>query len=83
VGCRSRAAKSELLRVVVVDGSIVVDHHARLPGRGAHVHPAPGCVDLAERRKALPRALRTTGALDLAPLRAALQELQETSTEGG
>jgi predicted RNA-binding protein YlxR (DUF448 family) len=67
----------------VVDGTIIVDHRKRLPGRGAHVHPDPGCVELAERRKAFPRALRTTGALDLTALHTALQQLQETSTEGG
>jgi len=66
-------AKIDLLRVVVVAGALVADPRGRLPGRGAYVHPDPACVDLAERRKAFPRALRHTGALDLTPLREALE----------
>jgi predicted RNA-binding protein YlxR (DUF448 family) len=70
VGCRTRAAKVDLLRVVAVSGVLVVDRRGRLPGRGAHVHPDPRCVELAERRKAFPRALRQRGPLDLSPLKA-------------
>jgi uncharacterized protein len=33
------------------------------------MHPDPGCLDLAERRKAFPRAFRTEGRLDLTRLR--------------
>jgi predicted RNA-binding protein YlxR (DUF448 family) len=73
VGCRSRAAKLDLLRVVArSDGTIAVDRRGRLPGRGAHVHPDLDCVELAERRRAFQRALRVAGVLDLSPLRAFL-----------
>jgi len=58
VGCRRRVPAAELLRVVAVDGAVVPDVGHRLPGRGAHLHPAVACLDLAERRKAFPRALR-------------------------
>jgi hypothetical protein len=75
VGCRTRAAKIDLLRVVAVSGSLVVDQRGRLPGRGAYVHPDPACVDLAERRKAFPRALRAGGPFDLSPLKAFTQGL--------
>ena len=43
VGCGIRAAKSDLLRVVAVDGEIVADPAARRPGRGAYLHPSPDC----------------------------------------
>jgi uncharacterized protein len=69
VGCRERTAKSELLRVVAVDGVLTPDPAGRLPGRGASVHPDPRCVDLAERRRAFPRALRLAGPLDVTPVR--------------
>ena len=59
LGCRQRAPRPSLLRVVARDGRVVVDAAARLPGRGAWVHPDLGCVDAAERRKAFGRALRT------------------------
>ena len=64
VGCRSRAAAGGLLRVVVVDGVVAPDPRRRLPGRGAWLHPAPECLDRAERRSAFPRALRVPGPLD-------------------
>jgi predicted RNA-binding protein YlxR (DUF448 family) len=69
VGCRARAAKSDLLRVVAVAGSLVPDPRGRLPGRGAHLHPDPNCLALAERRRAFGRALRRAEPLDAASLR--------------
>ncbi|MCW2777150.1 MAG: hypothetical protein JWN17_875 [Frankiales bacterium] len=69
MGCRERAAKSELLRVVVEAGVLTPDPAGRLPGRGASVHPVPWCVDLAEKRRAFPRALRLAGPLDVTPVR--------------
>jgi uncharacterized protein len=47
-----------LLRIVARDGRAVVDTAARLPGRGAWVHPDSGCVENAIRRRAFGRALR-------------------------
>ncbi len=63
VGCGTRAIKSDLLRVVAVDGQIVADPAARRPGRGAYLHPSLDCVERARRRRAIPRALRVTGPL--------------------
>lgn len=73
VGCRAKAAKPALLRVVVVwdqgTAHLMPDPAGRLPGRGAAVHLDPRCVDLAENRRAFPRALRLAGPLDVAPVR--------------
>ncbi|NEA65471.1 YlxR family protein [Streptomyces sp. SID12488] len=69
VGCRERAAKKDLLRIVAVEGECVPDHRGTLPGRGAYTHPALVCLDLAVRRRAFPRALRVQGALDVVALR--------------
>ncbi|WP_459182931.1 YlxR family protein [Streptomyces sp.] len=69
IGCRERAAKKDLLRVVVVGDELVPDDRGTLPGRGAYVHPATICLDLAVRRRAFPRALRVQGTLDTADLR--------------
>ncbi|GAA2967726.1 MULTISPECIES: YlxR family protein [Streptomyces] len=68
VGCRERAAKSELLRIVVVEGECVPDPRGTLPGRGAYVHPAPACLALAVRRRAFPRAFRGRAPLDTTAL---------------
>jgi predicted RNA-binding protein YlxR (DUF448 family) len=81
VGCRSRAARSVLLRVVVVGGNLVPDRRATLPGRGAWLHRDLHCLDEAERRRAIPRALRVSGPLDTAAVRVEL--VQEDSTSAG
>ncbi|MFB7501229.1 YlxR family protein [Streptomyces sp. NPDC056161] len=69
VGCRQRAAKIELLRIVVAGDACVPDPRGTLPGRGAYVHPVPVCLDQAVRRRAFPRALRVPGPLDVMALR--------------
>ncbi|PWN04004.1 DUF448 domain-containing protein [Nocardioides silvaticus] len=73
IGCRERAAKRELLRVIAGSDAhgrpvVVPDPDATAPGRGAHLHPTPGCYDLAVRRKAFSRALRVEGGLSSAPV---------------
>ncbi len=60
LGCRQRAPRSSLVRVVARNGRAVVDAAARLPGRGAWVHSDSGCIENAIRRKAFGRALRVT-----------------------
>ncbi|HEX4833121.1 MAG TPA: YlxR family protein [Trebonia sp.] len=72
VGCRERAVKSSLLRLVVSGDDVVPDRQARLPGRGAYLHPSLECLEKAQRRRALPRALRVTGPLDVGALAAYL-----------
>jgi predicted RNA-binding protein YlxR (DUF448 family) len=74
IGCRSRAAAADLLRVAVApeasgSGStvpVVPDPRRRIAGRGAWLHLDPECVELAQRRRAFARALRDPGPLDLA-----------------
>ena len=68
VGCKERAVKTSLLRLVAVGDDILPDPQARLPGRGAYLHPCLDCFELARRRRAFPRALRTAGSLSLTPL---------------
>ncbi|MCQ9185390.1 YlxR family protein [Streptomyces sp. IBSBF 2953] len=69
VGCRKRAAKTELLRIVAIKDACVPDPRGTLPGRGAYLHPAPFCLDQAVRRRAFTRALRAPGTLDTNALR--------------
>ncbi|MEU0744527.1 YlxR family RNase P modulator [Streptomyces sp. NPDC006134] len=76
VGCRERAVKNELLRIVAVEGACVPDPRGTLPGRGAYVHPATACLDQAVRRRAFPRALRVPGALDVKALRHHVEQAQ-------
>jgi len=73
VGCRVRADRSVLLRVVASENDgvwfVVPDPRRRLKGRGAWLHPDPACLDLAERRRVFARALRLSGAPALTLLR--------------
>ena len=68
-GAGSERPRSDLLRIVAIEGECVPDHRGTLPGRGAYVHPALVCLDLAVRRRAFPRALRAPGPLDTKALR--------------
>jgi len=70
VGCRGKGGRADLVRVVVVEGVLVPDPRAHLAGRGAWVHPDPACLDLAVRRRAFARALRSDVAPDVTAVRA-------------
>lgn len=63
LGCRKRAGKSSLLRVVARDGTVVADHSATRFGRGAWVHPTAECIESAITRRAFARALRVEAVL--------------------
>lgn len=71
VGCRRRAPKVELIRIVRdVDGSVCWDRTGRTPGRGAYVCSEKDCLDQAVKRSRLGRALRTSvGPPDVQRLR--------------
>jgi predicted RNA-binding protein YlxR (DUF448 family) len=79
-----------LLRVVAVvrggdlsgSGLVVAEPDpARVrSGRGAHLHPDPVCLALAERRRSFGRALRVSGVVDTGPL---VELLAKPGTPGG
>ncbi|MFK4760644.1 YlxR family protein [Microbacterium sp. ZW T5_45] len=64
VGCRTRAPRSALLRVVTQDDTLIIDERAVLPGRGAWVHATRECMEAALRRRAFGRALRVSANVD-------------------
>ncbi|MBB2899869.1 hypothetical protein FHR75_000657 [Kineococcus radiotolerans] len=75
VGCRRRDSRSVLLRVVVAPdgvGNLLVDVRRRLPGRGAWLHSSSACLEQAEKRRALPRALRRPAPVDVTGVRSYL-----------
>ena len=63
VGCRKVASSDDLVRLTLRDGDVVLA--ARRPlGRGAWLCPEPACLEQAERRRALDRALRARVSID-------------------
>ena len=56
VGCRQVKPRSDLHRLGLVEGSLVIDPH-RLAGRSAYLCRERGCWEVAEKRRALDRAL--------------------------
>ena len=48
-----------LLRVVARDANVEIDIHQVMAGRGAYLHPRPGCLEQALKRRSLGRALRS------------------------
>ena len=57
-GCRERADKADLLRIVARDGVGVVDPAQTEPGRGVYLHPSRHCLDRAMKRRSIGRSLR-------------------------
>ena len=83
VGCRQRAAKADLVRVVLDDRGagreVVPDPSGRLPGRGAHLHPTLDCLQLAVRRRAFTRARRVEPGLSTASVEEHVRELTSST----
>jgi uncharacterized protein len=58
---------------------VVPDPAATRRGRGAHLHPTVACYDLAVRRRAFGRALRSGAGLDSEPVASYLASLASTT----
>jgi predicted RNA-binding protein YlxR (DUF448 family) len=65
VGCRQRSNRSDLLRIVANSNELIIDFLAVLPGRGAWIHPSSDCIQKANERGAIARALRFSGSLTI------------------
>lgn len=60
-GCRERAPKKELIRIVrTPDGQIVADAGGKVPGRGAYLCRKSACLAKARKSRALERMLETS-----------------------
>ena len=58
MGCRERADKRDLIRVVrTPDGNVQLDFSGKLSGRGAYICPKAECLKKAQKAKALERSL--------------------------
>lgn len=58
VGCRQMLPKQDLIKIVKVDGVPVVDSRQKLFGRGTYLCKTAACLQQAQKRRALERALQ-------------------------
>lgn len=79
LGCRGRENKTDLIRLVRSDGTIVVDGRQSAPGRGGYLHPRRACWEQALRKRALTRSL---GAADF-DRESLLSRLTAAAGDGG
>lgn len=77
IGCRKSTDAATLLRCVARNGQVVADPFARLPGRGAWLHPTPACFALSVKRRSFGRAFRVAEPLELRDLREHLTPHQQ------
>jgi predicted RNA-binding protein YlxR (DUF448 family) len=58
IGCRRRDAAAELVRLALVDGTVVVANRSSRTGRGASLHARPACLEAGLRLDVLSRAFK-------------------------
>lgn len=68
IGCRGKAPRSQLLRVVVDAGSALPDPTATAPGRGSWLHRDLECLNSAEQRG----GFRKLGATEIDQIKQAI-----------
>ena len=76
VGCRQRASRNQLLRVVAVSNRLIPDEKSSLHGRGAWIHASVNCLTLAIERRAFGRALRLNQQADPSDLIAFIEKVE-------
>ena len=92
IGCRAVEPSVHLIRVVVESSSLRssqngvvgpvaarVDRFGGLPGRGCWIHPQQSCLDMAGKRRAFSRALRTQGEINLSDVQAYVTQLAQAN----
>ena len=75
IGCREVVTKNQLIRIIQVNGELIIDHKNRLGLRGANLHYSLECLNWAIKTKAFHKALKFSGALNTS------QVLYEFSSE--
>ncbi|MFM1986462.1 MAG: hypothetical protein RIS18_679 [Actinomycetota bacterium] len=75
VGCNKKDEKTRLLRIIQLNGLLIIDQKKSLGSRGANLHKSIDCLNWAIKVKAFHKALKFSGTLDTS------QVLKEFSSE--
>ena len=75
VGCRDIVERNQLIRIIQIKGTLVVDHKKGLGLRGANIHPSSKCLNWAIKNRAFHKALKFSGELNTS------QVLKDLSSE--
>lgn len=76
IGCKTVCEKADLLRLVLINGSVRVDRKAKLPGRGAYVHLKLACIRKGLDSKLLSHRFRCKGlTINVEDMKSLLVEL--------
>lgn len=78
LACRTRRPKTALVRLAARGTRVMVDRHARVPGRGAYLCPDSRCLDQALRH----RGRSVTTALRVAPMTVDAEALRADFASG-
>ena len=57
MSCREMKPKSELIRIVSVDGTAVIDENSKIQARGAYVCKSEKCLALLKKKRGVERSL--------------------------
>ena len=58
VFCRSVRPLDELIRIARLESGVIIDRNKKAQGRGAYICKAEGCINGAEKSRALERSLK-------------------------
>lgn len=58
IGCRKKAAKKDLIRLVKEDNDIILDKRGNALARGVYICKREECIILARKKKALSRQFK-------------------------
>ncbi len=60
VVCRTHATPDNLIRLVRIDGAVMIDPTGKANGRGAYICKSQNCAELCKKRNSLNRAFKMT-----------------------
>ncbi len=58
--CRNKRSKTELIRIVLVDGEPFVDESGKMEGRGCYICKCPECIAKAIKINSVAKSFKTS-----------------------